>query len=499
MSEMYQLVMDIQTQMVRINKSSGNTIEMVNKGSATLEIQSKTLYESIELFQQVTDAIGSLKRVAAEIHSIVDTISSISDQTNLIALNAAIEAARAGDAGRGFAVVAGEVRKLAEESNHSATKVRELIGKVNIEVDKSIEIISQNNKSVLAQETHLKNTENAFQNITVAIKSVENDVVTIFEKINDLTAVSEKTTSDIENISAVCEEAAASSEEISASMHANAQSIESITERFGEFNTKIETISEQLGNYRFVKIAYNEFDESKIQLEVLKELIRKKTGLATEGILVNNQEVWRIVADGKADATFVPWMPYSDAEMEKQYEKRLEISGANLKGCKMGLVVPAYVKINSITEMKDVSERFGRKIISLQRRTSAGALATEALKIYGLLGYTIEYCDEGKMLQLLDQAIKKQEWIAVTGWQPHYKFGVYDLKFLQDPKEVFGKEEYCTTLIRAGLQTENPELYRILKAYKMDMEVMNRALSSLYKGMNISDAVQMCIDAGAGL
>ena len=495
MSKTHQFIIDIKSQIIGINENAKNTMDMVDVGNTALKVQSEKLYESIESIKQVSGVIGSLKNMASEINSIVDTISSISAQTNLLALNAAIEAARAGEAGRGFAVVAGEIRKLAEESNGSALKVRGLIDKVNGEVDKSIEVIDINNKTVIEQETYLQNTEKAFLDINNSMRVVGEDIKGIFAKINELTSFSENISQEMENISAVCQESAASSEEISASMQENADSVGGITEKFTEFTKKIQIISKQLEHYKFIKIAHNEYTESYFRLEVLKEIIRRKYGIAVEGILVSNQEVWRSVAEGKADATIVPWMPNSDAYLAKKYENRLESLGSNLKGCKMGMVVPSYVTINNITEMKNYASKFNNKIYTLQRRTGVGQLAREVLKAYDLHSFDIDYKDEEVMLQALDKAIKNKEWVVVTGWQPHYKFGVYDLKFLTDPKEIFGKEEYCTTLVRKGLREENAELYQVFKNFELDMNLVNKALSEIHKGTSVKDAALKCVDS----
>ena len=494
MAKIYESIVGIKSQVTQISKNSKHTFHMVGVGKNALDTQSETMQESIQSIKQVGTVIHNLKNVTSEINTIVDTISDISAQTNLLALNAAIEAARAGEAGRGFAVVAGEIRKLAEGSNSSALKVRDLIDKVNLEVEKSVNAINTNNTKVLEQETHLLNTEKAFINISEAMSIVEEDIKSILNKIDQLTSFSESINQDVESISAVCQQSAASTEEISAAMIESTDSIGSITEKFSEFTKKIETISTQLEHYKFIKIAYNEYAESILQLEILKEIIKRKLGIAAEGILVNSQEAWRIIADGKADATPVPWMPNSDAYLDEQYGVRLENAGPNLSGCKMGLVVPSYVTIDSIADIRSNGDRFKHRIVSLQRRTGVGKLAGEVLKDYDISNFNIEYTDEEAMLKALEQAVRTNEWIIITGWQPHYKFGVYNLKFLQDPKGIFGREEYCTTLIRKGLREDNPALYEIFKGFKLDMNEVNKALCDIHKGTSFKAAAEAYVN-----
>lgn len=495
MTKIYQFAVDIKDQIDLISESSKNTMHAVNEGNNALKIQSTTLYETIESFKKVGSVISDLKNMASEINLIVDTISNISRQINLLALNAAIEAARAGEAGRGFTVVASEVKKLAEESNSSATKVRSLIEKVNNGVDKSIEVITTNNTAIIEQEIHLKNTESAFVNINTAMNVVEGEIYEIFAKINDLTTFTESVNKDIESISAVCQESAAGSEEISATMLDNANSMGNITERFSELTKKIEVISDQLENYQYIKIAFNEYVESSFQLEILKEIIKQKLGLAAEGILVNNQEIFRMVAEGKADFSTAAMLPSCEA-LEVEYRGQMENLGSNLDGCKLGLIVPSYVEINSITEMKSSANKFKNKIYSLQRRTSLGRMVGEALESYEISGYTVEYDEEKVMLEALHKAISNKEWIIITGWQPHYMFSVYDLKYLQDPKMVFGSEDHCATLVKQGLKEENMELYQIVKNFKLNMTAVNHALWEINKGTSIKDAAQSYLNSG---
>ncbi|MDQ7093295.1 methyl-accepting chemotaxis protein [Desulfosporosinus sp. PR] len=486
MTKIYQFALEIKEQITLIQENSQNTRHTVDEGNQALKIQSITSLETIESFKQFESVISQLKNMAHEINLIVDTISNISSQINLLALNAAIEAARAGEAGRGFTVVASEVKKLAEDSNASATKVRSLIQKVNSSVDSSIEVINSNKENVINQEKHLKNTESAFANISASMSVVEEEVLNIYTKINDLTVFTESVNSDIESISAVSQESAASAEEINATMQDNANSMGNITERFSELTKKIESISGQLEDYQYIKIAYNEYIESSFQVEVLKEVIKRKLSLAAEGILVNNQEIFRMVAEGKADFTVAPMLP-SCRGLEEEYGDRLENLGSNLDGCRLGVVVPSYVTINSLDEIQPYSHKFRNKLYTLQRRTSLGRMAGELAEAYSVSGLMIEYNEEDVLLKALHSAISNQEWIIITSWQPHYMFSIYDLKYLRDPKQVFGKEDHCATLVKKGLSKENPELYDLVKHFKLDMPRVNNALLQISKGASIGE------------
>lgn len=179
-----------------IEKTVNKLVEVSNKLmenykfvlSKLEEAEQKTV-ESIGQMQyirnitkEMEEVVKSLQFQTEQIDRVVEVITSITEQTNLLALNAAIEAARAGEAGRGFAVVADEVRKLAERTNKSATEIREVVKSMRDQMVKTAEIT---NKSVVAVEDGM----NIFKENQTTYATLKSSSEEVLKVINDLSSV----------------------------------------------------------------------------------------------------------------------------------------------------------------------------------------------------------------------------------------------------------------------------------------------------------------------
>jgi methyl-accepting chemotaxis protein len=134
------------------------------------------------------DRIKSLDKKSEDIENIVTTIQNISEQTNLLALNAAIEAARAGEAGRGFAVVADEVRKLAEESSKSSEMISTLINDIRGQIKHSVQGVET---TLQDMEKMIQENDTGFTNVNSSVGEVTNAMTTVAQKAEDLSKGSE--------------------------------------------------------------------------------------------------------------------------------------------------------------------------------------------------------------------------------------------------------------------------------------------------------------------
>jgi len=220
-----------------------------------------------------------------------------------------------------------------------------------------------------------------------------------------------------------------------------------------------------------VHLAYVEWSSEVASTNVARALL-EEAGFDVKTSALSAAAMWQAVASGDADATLAAWLPTTHQEYYERLEDDIVDAGVNLDGTKLGLAVPAYVDIDSIEDLNGAADSFNNEIIGIDPGAGLQGLTEQVVDEYEL---TLRLRDgsDATMTAALSNAVTNEEPIVVTAWTPHWKFARWDLKYLDDPKEIYGGAEQIHTITRKGLKDDMPEAYAILERFQWtpaDME-----------------------------
>lgn len=227
-------------------RSNADEMDKVkNNGLTAIRDLIEKTSRSRESIAIVREAMQQNNEQAQKIEATSQKINDIADQTNLLSLNAAIEAARAGDAGRGFAVVAEEIRGLAEETNNLTNEIGTIIQELLEKTADATQNMENMEKIFEEQEHSVGDTRENFMQIEQCLTSVQSSVNTLYESGNNMTSSKEVIVQMIEGISAASQENAAGSEEVLAAVETQDSVITDITGMTQNLSAVAEELMEQ--------------------------------------------------------------------------------------------------------------------------------------------------------------------------------------------------------------------------------------------------------------
>ncbi len=236
-----------------VEQLNGFASEMKSSCEVAMQALGKLIDQSKLVQSSVSDigrTINSTNDSAKEISKFSEAITEIASQTNLLSLNASIEAARAGDAGKGFAVVATEIGQLAVQSSNSAEEIKKIVDQLLKDSEASVEVMQRLNESFEQQSQQLDDTKTNMQSMADNVENVSGSADNIASHIDKLNVAKDKLIEIISDLSAISEENAASTEETNASMQELNATFSIISESAGKLQELADNMTETISYFK---------------------------------------------------------------------------------------------------------------------------------------------------------------------------------------------------------------------------------------------------------
>lgn len=225
-------------------------------------------------------------------------------------------------------------------------------------------------------------------------------------------------------------------------------------------------------NSKTITLVYVAWDGEIAATNVMK-VVLEKLGYRVDINSVSTPVMYNSLASGQADAMLCAWLPTADQFYWKNLKDKVDDRGSNFEGTYQGFVVPSYVSVDSLSNLKNFKDKFKSEIIGIDSGAGTMIVAEKALEHYGLnQDFRILEGSTATMLASLKEAIRKKEWIIITGWSPHWMWKRFDLKYLEDPDKIMGNQESVHTLVRSGLKKDFPEVYEVFSRFHWTQQQM---------------------------
>lgn len=250
MNEFVSIVKNVSESQDEVKNYSDSMLSLTEEGNQAM-VESIDKMESIHgKIQASLEMVKGLDVQTRDIAKLISFIQEVSDQTNLLALNAAIEAARAGEHGKGFAVVADEVRKLAEQVATSVAEITSIIQGIQSESKKVVGSLEDGYQIVMEGTSTISETGEVFNKLKETINDVSNKITDMSKSIHDVLNDTKQMSESIESVASVSEESAAGIEEVSATIEQSNASMEEVAKSAKYLNDEASNLNKLIQRFK---------------------------------------------------------------------------------------------------------------------------------------------------------------------------------------------------------------------------------------------------------
>ena len=229
-----------------------------------------------------------------------------------------------------------------------------------------------------------------------------------------------------------------------------------------------------------IKIGWTAWSDAEFVTKLAKRILEEQMGYEVELVQTDIAPQYQGLSTGSIDIMLMSWQPGTHEDYVKKVGADVVNLGLLYTHARLGWVVPNYMpesEVSSIADLAEpeVREKLDGTITGIDPGAGLTRLSKQAIEDYGL-DYELQISSGAGMTAALDRAIRRNEWIVVTGWSPHWKFGAYDLRYLEDPKGVLGSFERVHAVARMGFYQENIKAASFFSRMQLPIDDLQAAM-----------------------
>lgn len=231
-----------------------------------------------------------------------------------------------------------------------------------------------------------------------------------------------------------------------------------------------------------IRIGWTAWADAEVVTNLARRTLEERMGYEVQLVMADIGIQYQGVATGELDAMLMAWLPVT----HQDYWSRVSGSVVNLgpiyMGARLGWAVPAYVpeeELRSIEDLRDpeVRERLSGRIQGIDPGSGLMQASEQAMEAYGLEDLELVSSSGAAMTATLARAIRREQWIVVTAWNPHWMFAKWELRYLEDPRGMLGGNERVHALVRHDFYQDYPdEVTEMLARMYLPLEEIEAAL-----------------------
>jgi len=229
-----------------------------------------------------------------------------------------------------------------------------------------------------------------------------------------------------------------------------------------------------------IKIGWTAWSDAEFVTKLAKRILEERMGYEVELLQTDIAPQYQGLATGSIDIMLMSWQPGTHEDYVKKVGAKVVNLGLLYTHARLGWVVPDYIPEGDLKSIEDLKKPAARKkldgtITGIDPGAGLTRLSKQAIADYGL-DYELQISSGAGMTAALERAVRRDEWIVVTGWSPHWMFGAYDLRYLDDPKSVLGSFERVHAVARLGFYQDQVEAASFFSRMQLPIDNLQKAM-----------------------